>query len=86
MTHIIAGQLEPIDVDGVVRTLGLTASYPFVVKPDVKVSGSIGIRAKQSDHFFSGVNLVSTRLYTASLRRQCPGLAERRSCGGFKGT
>ena len=66
-TEIIVGELQPIDVVGVATDLGLRATYPFVVNPGKTVSGFVGWRAKQSDHYFSGVNLVRTMLQIASL-------------------
>ena len=66
-TDIISGEYENVNIEGDYEDYRIGFSRPLIVKNGLKVDGALEYTKKESDTFFSGVNLLTTDIETYSL-------------------
>ena len=66
-THIIAGQLDPVDVDTLSTVLSVKVSWPTIVSEQLQTTLSLATQSQRTNIAFSGVNLVRTSVQKLNL-------------------
>jgi hemolysin activation/secretion protein len=66
-THIIAGQLDPVDVDTLSTVLSVKVSWPTIVSEQLQTTLSLATQSQRTNIAFSGANLVRTSVQKLEL-------------------
>ncbi|MGM0603388.1 MAG: ShlB/FhaC/HecB family hemolysin secretion/activation protein [Bacillota bacterium] len=67
LSDILYGDFESISIEGEYEEYGAGISFPLIVKRGFKVDGAFEYNNKESDTYFSGINLLKTDIETYSI-------------------